>query len=301
MRAQNVLIKSTILLEILLASAIALAGPQAEQQAVAEPSLGQLARQVTAERARQHLSNVPLFTNDNLPSSQEGRLGEIGSSGEAGRSQARLLAARQDAVENRKLQKLRYDLSQAQQELETHRRELTVLEEELGQNNIQYYSNPNQTLLEEYSRQDINALTQKIYDKKQQITDDQQTADDLQGELKSLEASWGWLAAGQANNNQPPAPPPIDAKPGSPAYWQAKLAQARDQLAKGKEEAKLAEDELNLLKIQQIRTIDPNLQAGLASAVSAKQQEVSTAEDAVRDAQNNLEHIEANMQRETRN
>jgi hypothetical protein len=299
MTTRNAFVRWAVIFEILLAGCLAFAGDQLDQHAVAEPSLGELAREVTAQRAREHLGNVPLFTNDNLPRSDAG-LGVIGSTGSAGQQAARSLAAQQEPAEKRQLEDLRYKLSQAQQKLQIHQRELVVLEAKLSQSSMQYYPNPNETLLQEYSRQDINRLTEKIYEKKQQVADDQQAVDNLQSALQNAEARWGWLAAAQPNN-QAPTPPPIAAQRGSPAYWRASLARARQQLTTAKEQEKLARDELSLLRIQQIRTIDPNLQAGFASAISAKQSELTAAQDAVRDAQNNLERIEEKMKAESRN
>ena len=298
MKTHPLLIKSVVIFEVLLAGCLALAGSPGPVQSVGGPSLGEVARQAKADRAQEHLSNVPLFTNDNLP---EAGLGVIGSSNPIGRQPASERFAQQQSANKQKLEQLRYDLSQAQQKLEVHQRELEVLEKQLSQNNMQYYPNPNQTMLQEYSRQDINNLTEKTFQKKQQIAEDQQAVDNLQRELKNAEASWGWLGAPRANNNQPPAPPPIAAAPGSPAYWRAELARAQEQLDSAKEREKLAEDELNLLNVQQARTLDPNAQADLASAISAKQEEVTAAQNAVGQAQEKLEDIEKQMKAATRN
>jgi hypothetical protein len=275
--------------EAFLASCVVLAAPQTQNRTVAEPSLGEVARQTRAKEAREHLADVPLFTNDNLPTSES--LGVVGSSVARGQQAATGRAARESSVERKKLEALQYDLSQAQQRLELHQREFTVLQKELSQNNIQYYPNPNQTLLQEYSREGINRLTDEISRKKQEIAEDQQTVSNLQGELQIAYASFGWLRTGLG----PPTPPPIAAKPGSPAYWRAELARARKQLASAKEQAKVAENELQLLSIQRVRTLNPDIQASLASAISAKAAEISTIQRAVEEAHHRLLDVEQAM------
>jgi DNA repair exonuclease SbcCD ATPase subunit len=284
------LAKCTAVLEILLAGSLALAGPQTPAQTVAKPSLGELAREERAERAKKHLRNVPLITNDNL-SSFLGGLGVIGSSSQVGQQAARERAEEQESVEKEKLETLRYELSQAQHRLQLHQRELSVFDKELSENRMQYYPNPNQSLLQQYNREDINKLTDEIYAERQQIAEDQQTVDSLQAALQSAESRWGSLGEGEG----PPSPPPITAKPGSPAFWRATLARAREELTTAKEQEKLAGNELRLLKIAQARTLNPNIQAALASAVSAKQDELAAAQNAVQQTQRKVEDIQREM------
>jgi hypothetical protein len=290
MSTRKSLINCLAVLEILSASCLAQASSQNQKQAAAPPSLGEIARQARAKRAQEDLRNVPLITNDNL-SSFLGSLGVIGSGSQIGQQTEIEHAAQQESVEKEKLQTLRYELSQAQQRLQLDQRQLAVLEKQLSQDQMQYYPNPNQSLTQQYNRENINKLTGEIYEQRKQITDDQETLDDLEGALKSAESRWGALAAGEG----PPSPPPITAKPGSPAFWRATLARAREELSTAKERARLAANELKLLQIEQVRTLNPNLQAALASAVSAKQGEVAAGQSAVQQAQRKVIEIEREM------
>jgi hypothetical protein len=280
----------SVALGILLAGCLALAKPQTSGQIVAQPSLGELARQARTERAKENVRNVPLITNDNL-SSFLGGVGVIESSGQAGQRMAREHAAQQQSVEKQKLETLRYELSQAQQRVQVDQRELSVLEKELSQNRMQYYPNPYQSAVQQFNREDINKLTEEIYKKQQQITGDQQTVDSLQAAVQSGESRWDGLGASEG----PPSPPPITAKPGSPEYWMARLARARQQLAAAQEQERLAGNELKLLQIEQVRTLDPNAQTGLASAVSAKEDEVTATQNAVTQAQRKVENLQEQM------
>jgi hypothetical protein len=57
-------------------------------------------------------------------------------------------------------------------------------------------------------------------------------------------------------------------------YWQARLAAARSDMEKAREQEQLGEDELNLLEIQQVRELNPTVKADLSAQVQAKRAEV---------------------------
>ena len=84
-------------------------------------------------------------------------------------------------------------LSKLQDRLDTDKRELDVLQQKLGQNQMQFYNDPNKSLQQEYSRGDINKLTAEIDAKKQQIADDEKAIDDLRDQLRHEGGDPGWL------------------------------------------------------------------------------------------------------------
>ena len=63
-------------------------------------------------------------------------------------------------------------------------------------------------------------------------------------------------------------------------------------MAKAKEQQQLAEDELNLLQIQQAREMDPNAKADLTAKVQAKQSEVDVNKATTAAAQKALDDLE---------
>lgn len=93
----------------------------------------------------------------------------------------------------------------------------------------------------------------------------------------------------ETNSNQPESP--VD-KTQSRDYWQGKFKAARRDVAKAKEVQQLAEDELNLLQIQQAREVDPTLRANLAAKVQDKQSEVDLNKAATEAAQKALDGLE---------
>ena len=93
---------------------------------------------------------------------------------------------------------------------------------------------------------------------------------------------------GQAAN-EPEKP---ENKQGTKEYWQSRFKSARARLADAQERQQLAEDELNLLQIQDVRELNPTTKAELADKIKAKQDEVSGARAATEEAQKALEDLE---------
>ena len=68
-----------------------------------------------------------------------------------------------------------------------------MLQQKLGQNQMQYYNDPNKSLLQQYSRDDINKFTADIDAKKQQVADDEKAIEDLHEQLRREGGDPGWL------------------------------------------------------------------------------------------------------------
>jgi hypothetical protein len=79
-------------------------------------------------------------------------------------------------------------------------------------------------------------------------------------------------------------------------YWQGKFKAARQDVAKAREHQTLAEDELNLLQIQQVREIDSAVKADLTTKVQAKQSEVDVDKAAGEAALKALDNLEKDFQ-----
>jgi len=75
-------------------------------------------------------------------------------------------------------------------------------------------------------------------------------------------------------------------------YWQARFKSARARLADAQERQQLAEDELNLLQIQEVRELDPDAKAELAEKIKTKNEEVSQSQAATKQAQKTLQDLE---------
>ncbi len=94
--------------------------------------------------------------------------------------------------------------------------------------------------------------------------------------------------AGQAASE----PEKAESKQGTKEYWQSRFKAARARLADAEERQQLAEDELNLLQIQDARELNPTTKAELADKIKAKQDEVSGSRAATEEAKKALEDLE---------
>jgi hypothetical protein len=184
-----------LLSAFLLGSMLAWGGPPQTEDVGAVP-LGTLARQLRANRSDTAKKVVKLFTNDNLPPRPPGEglsaaSGMSSSPTEPAPTQPATGAAAKKTATGEAYFRERKSAIAAQ--LETHRRELAVLEQKLALGGMQFYADPNQTLQQEYSRSDINKLSDDIAKKKQQIADDEKALDDLRDELRRAGGDPGWL------------------------------------------------------------------------------------------------------------
>ncbi len=150
------------------------------------PSLGDLARKMKADKPKDS-KPAKVFTNDNIPKGHDAEV----SSGSGGSDSASAGTSTTGTPHDEKY--YRAEMSKLQGQLDTDQRELDVLQQKLGQNNVQYYSNPQQELQQEYSRSDINKLNSDIAAKKDQIAKDQQAIDDLHEQLRREGGDPGWL------------------------------------------------------------------------------------------------------------
>lgn len=174
-----------------------------------DTSLGDLARQLRAEKSKES-KPAKVFTNDNLPRrrGEEGNLSVASGisenpaekkpekpAGEAGpetkgKGEANP-TAEAGAGHGEKYYRAR--LSDLQGKNDLHKRELDVLQQKINLNQTQYYTDPNKSLQQQYTRNDINQLNQDIDAKKQQIAEDEKAIEDLHDQLRREGGDPGWL------------------------------------------------------------------------------------------------------------
>ena len=87
-------------------------------------------------------------------------------------------------------------------------------------------------------------------------------------------------------------PEKAESKQGTKEYWQSRFKSARARLADAEERQQLAEDELNLLQIQDVRELNATTKAELADKIKAKEDEVSGRRAATEEAQKTLEDLQ---------
>jgi predicted RNase H-like nuclease (RuvC/YqgF family) len=153
-----------------------------------DTSLGAIARQIKAQKAKEP-KPVRVMTNDTLAGPEDKSAGAATDKKPPSDAPPEVSSAtgKHDAEYFRSQQ------TKLQDRLETDKRELAVLQQKLGINGPQYYANPQDSLMQQYTRSDINKLTDEINAKKQKIEDDQKAIDDLHEQLRREGGDPSWL------------------------------------------------------------------------------------------------------------
>jgi hypothetical protein len=186
------------------------------QNSTSSVPLGDLARQLKAQRAKSE-EKSKVFTNDDLatlspspehsaaspakPSTttKEAKPGEkpVKKSGgnEAEKKSAKATPAK-TGEETHGEKYFRDHMSKLQDRLEIHQRELSVLQQKLGQNQMMYYPDPNKGLVQQSgptAMSDVYNLQDQIAKKKVEIAADQEAIEDLREQLRREGGDAGWL------------------------------------------------------------------------------------------------------------
>ncbi len=155
-----------------------------------DTSLGDIARALRAKKAKEP-KPVKVFTNDNLTAPKEAGTASSATSAEKTPAAPPPASTAPAAAHDEKYYQTQ--MSTLQGQLDTHQRELSVLQQKLGQNQMQFYTDPNKIMQQEYSRDDINKLTADIDAKKKQIADDEKAIEDLRDQLRREGGDPSWL------------------------------------------------------------------------------------------------------------
>ena len=172
---------------------------QAQTGAGQAASLGELARQQRAHRATSQEKPKKVYTNDNLPPKTSGGVsvaGQMSATVEAPRGGESAQAGAAGSAQGADVHDEKYyrkTMGELRSQLDLRKRELGVLEQKLAQGSMQFYTDPNKTLQEEYSRSGINKLQEDIEKKKQDIAAAERAISDLEDQLRREGAPPGWL------------------------------------------------------------------------------------------------------------
>jgi hypothetical protein len=191
----------TLIAAILAVGLMESAGFAPAQQTSKTPSLGELARQLRAERGEKSPKPATVYTNDNIP--RTGALSDVGptapstsggtvakgktAAGEASAGEGKTASGPHDEKYYRE------QMKELRSQKEMHERELAVLKQKLALNQTQYYGDPNKTLTQEYTRSDITKKQDEIDQKQQQIASDQKAIEDLEAQCQKEGCPPGWL------------------------------------------------------------------------------------------------------------
>lgn len=192
--AWDYVIIGTFLLGLLVPASF----PASGQEPARTTSLGIVARQLKAQREKQKEKPVAVFTNDNLPSESSGgkENGKTLKSLKENEPSAGSGGASKSPSKERGEKYFRSKADKIRSQLEFHRRQLAVLQQQLGLTKMQYYPNPQKTLEQESTpafQSDVDKLRSKIAETQKAIADDQKAMDNLQEELRRTGGDPGWM------------------------------------------------------------------------------------------------------------
>lgn len=161
--------------------------PPPPTQATPPQPLGDVARKVREEN-KKDAQAAKTFTNDDVAAIKAGGISTVGSQPTPA-AQVKPSAPAEPA-KGEEYWKKRF--AEARQKLALAEKELDVMQRELNLNQMQYYSDPNKALQQQYSRDDINDKTAKIEDKKKEVAQLQQAIADLTEEMRRAGGLPGW-------------------------------------------------------------------------------------------------------------
>jgi chromosome segregation ATPase len=154
-----------------------------------------------ARKAREAQKNAPkaseVFTNDNIPATP-GAVSVVGStaaeaSSKPSSSSDKTASAGQASSSTKDDEATwRKKFADARQKLAQDQTELSVLQRESDQLQLQYYPDPTKALMQSVDRSDIIKKQKAIDDKKKDIDADQQALSTLESELRKAGGDPGW-------------------------------------------------------------------------------------------------------------
>jgi hypothetical protein len=260
---------------------------QSSTQDQSGQSLGDVARKLRAQQGQKPVSGKT-FTNDDVPAARAAGGVTVDSSGSGSGADS----TDSSGAHGEKYFRKAYSKLMGRKEMDE--RELEVLQKKLNQNDVQYYSDPQVSLQQQYSRANITKNQDEMEAKKKDLADVEQALSDLQDELRRDGGNPSWVQ-GAPVSIEPDVPDqklPEDPKKESKEYWQGQFKAARATLAHAEEAQKLVEDEVNFLKIRQVQEPSPDAQTEINSKLTDRKAELEKSTAVTDKARQNLADLQ---------
>jgi chromosome segregation ATPase len=154
-----------------------------------------------ARKAREQQKNAPkptkVVTNDDFPSANNNAPVADATADKSGGQQEAVQTsdeAKEENAENDPKSEVywRKRFQKAHDKLAQSEKELDILQRELDKNQVQYYTDPQQALMQQHDRSDINQNTAKIDAKKKEIEALKQQLSDMEDDLRKAGGDPGW-------------------------------------------------------------------------------------------------------------
>jgi chromosome segregation ATPase len=195
-----------VALPVLGLAGIAVLAHQQQQDSAQQPAGDPLAD--AARKAREQKKESPkpkkVYTNDDVGSAPAAAPAATEEKGEAKQNPEALEkqlsepttgtapAEKSAAPAKNTEEEWRKRFKEARQNLADAQKELDILQRESQKAQVQYYSDPQKALAEQYTRQDVNDLDAKIDAKKQEVEKIKQHLSDMEDELRRSGGEIGW-------------------------------------------------------------------------------------------------------------
>jgi len=150
-----------------------------------------------ARKAREKQKDAPkpkkVITNDDIPSApvESTPASTDKGAGQVDKAQASKSSGEKEDDPNSEAS-WRKRFAKLHDKLDTAQKELDVMQRELDKDQVQYYSDPQKAMTQQYDRSDINEKTAKIDAKKKEIEGLKQQLSDLEDQLRKSGGDPGW-------------------------------------------------------------------------------------------------------------
>ncbi|HEV2615361.1 MAG TPA: hypothetical protein VGU63_01985 [Candidatus Acidoferrales bacterium] len=146
-----------------------------------------------AREAKKNESKPAVFTNDNIPTTPGG-VSVVGNTAvtSSGSAEEKASSGKSSSAGKNDEATWRKKFAEARHKLEQDQNELSILQRESNQLQLQYYPDPTKALMQSVDRSDIVKKQKAIEDKQKQIDADQQAISALEDELRKAGGDPGW-------------------------------------------------------------------------------------------------------------
>ena len=167
----------------------------AQQDPSQQPAVDPVAEAARKARAQQKAEGKPkkVYTDDDFASSSK----PAATSDAKPAADKDATADKGDADKDKKgatngEEYWRKRFAKARDKLATSEKELDILQRELDKNEVQYYSDPQKAMMQQYNRSDINDKRAKIDAKQKEVDALKQQLSDMEDELRKAGGDPGW-------------------------------------------------------------------------------------------------------------
>jgi chromosome segregation ATPase len=165
---------------------------QTQTQGAQQDSVADAARKAREKAKANATPAKKTYTNDNVSALRVNEISVLAPNANQLKDTAPDTAAAKPAEPKKDEAYWRKKFAEARTKLEFAQKDLDISQRELNLLQTQFYADPNKALQQQFSRDDINAKTAKVDEKKQQVADLTQAIEDMKDDLRHSGGEPGW-------------------------------------------------------------------------------------------------------------